>query len=536
MAYPFEIAIEPGPTDAEISVRVLSCLDGGQPSVVARLDVAALIVACETLERAVPGSVEGAQPESSGEELLRDVGRQLFEAVFSGDVGGAFRSSYAVASDRSDKLRVVLRLGDPRLASLPWEAMYDSRHAEFVCCNEPLVRHVAASGIPLPLPVKPPLRILGLVSSPSDMPVLAVDEEKARLSDALAGLERKGLVLIDWVDKPDWESVHAKLRDETWHVLHFIGHGEYDDEADEGTIALVHEDGRSHMVDAARFADLLNQGSSRPRLVVLNSCQSGRTGTRDVFASSAATLVRRGSSAVAAMQFTVSDESAVKFARGFYDSLAKDGNVDEAVQSGRVSILGGGSLEWVTPVLYVRGETAQLFDIKPGRIGGSAGTSIPQDDKPVPSDNGSGARVWTVKSVAIAAALGVLLVVLAVVATHQFWPKAGEATAGVVTKFPPDVTRVGVEFVRVRDRPTRNGNEVDPFRIHPNQTVYVWCKAYNEDDENSWAQPLARGSEASQVWYQVSLTRRSEPVGFVAGSFLADFKNLLALECPPSGR
>jgi hypothetical protein len=364
VAYPFEIAIDPGATDGEISVRVLNSLIG-EPSVVARLDVTSLATACQMLEQAVRESRDAGGPGSPGEQLLRDVGRQLFDAVFSGEVGSAYRASYAVASERSDKLRLVLRLSDAKLASLPWEAMYDSKNDEFVCCNEPLVRHVAATSVPIPLAVKLPLRILGLVSSPSDLPLLAIDEEKARLSDALAGLVAKGLIYVEWVDRPDWDSVHAMLRDETWHVLHFIGHGEYDDDAHEGMIALVDAAGRSHMVDADRFADLLNQGGAQPRLVVLNSCQSGRTGTRDVFSSSAATLVRRGTSAVAAMQFTVSDASAVTFARGFYEWLAKGDTVDQAVRSGRVSMLGGDSLEWVTPVLYVRGDTSRLFDISP---------------------------------------------------------------------------------------------------------------------------------------------------------------------------
>ena len=381
MAYPFEISVDPGATDGEIAVRVLNSLSG-QPSVVARLDVTSLVVECQTLENAVQESVDVRGPASPVEELLQNIGKRLFDAVFSGEVDTAYRSSYAVASERQDKLRVVLRLSDPRLASLPWEAMYDSRNAEFVCRNEPLVRHVAASGVPIPLAVKPPLRILGLVSSPNDLPPLSVDEEKIRLSEALAGLVAEELVYLEWVDRPDWESVHAKLRDETWHVLHFIGHGEYDDEAHEGTIALVDEDGRAHMVDADRFADLLNQGGAQPRLVVLNSCQSGRTGTRDVFSSSAATLVRRGTSAVAAMQFSVSDAAAVAFARGFYDSLAKDGIVDEAVQSGRISMLGGDNLEWVTPVLYVRGDTSQLFDVTPS----VAPKPLVADDPPLPDE------------------------------------------------------------------------------------------------------------------------------------------------------
>lgn len=388
MAYPFEISIDSGATEGEISVRVLNSLSGGQASVVTRLDVTALVAACQTLEDAVQESVGGV--ESRGEVLLQKVGQQLFDAVFSGEVGTAYRSSYAVASDRSDKLRLVLRLSDAGLASLPWEAMYDARNDEYVCRNEPLVRYVVATSVPIPLALKPPLRILGVVSSPSDMPPLEVDDEKARLSDALAGLMAEGLVYLEWVDRPDWDSLHARLRDETWHVVHFIGHGGYDDSAQEGMIALVDADGRSHMVDADRLADLLNQGDSKPRLVVLNSCQSGRTGTRDVFSSSAATLVRRGTSAVAAMQFSISDASAVTFARGFYDSLSKGDTVDQAVQSGRVSMLGDDNLEWVTPVIYVRGDTSRLFDITPP----PAPRPPIVDDTVVPTKRSNSRRVW----------------------------------------------------------------------------------------------------------------------------------------------
>ena len=107
-------------------------------------DIATLLAACQTLEDTVQESVR--RPNGPGKQQLQSVGQQLFEAVFSGDIGSAYRSSYAVASDRNDKLRVVLRLSDPRLASLPWEAMYDPRNDEYVCRNEPLVRHVEAKG------------------------------------------------------------------------------------------------------------------------------------------------------------------------------------------------------------------------------------------------------------------------------------------------------------------------------------------------------------------------------------------------------
>src|SRR5205807_1227435 len=101
-----------------------------------------------------------------------------------------------------------------------------------------------------------------------------------------------------------------------------------------------------------------------PRLVVLNSCSSGEVGAGDLFSGTAAALVHSGISAVAAMQFTVSDTAAIAFARGFYTALAKGRPIDEAVRSGRISILGiPGTLEWVTPVLYLRGEAIHLFTL-----------------------------------------------------------------------------------------------------------------------------------------------------------------------------
>ncbi len=115
-----------------------------------------------------------------------------------------------------------------------------------------------------------------------------------------------------------------------WHVLHFVGHGGYDTRTDEGLLALVGEDGQADLIEAGRLADLLGEAQPAPRLVMLNSCSSGQTGAKDVFSGTAATLVRSGISAVAAMQFAVSDTAAIAFARGFYTAIAHGRSVDEA--------------------------------------------------------------------------------------------------------------------------------------------------------------------------------------------------------------
>ena len=82
-----------------------------------------------------------------------------------------------------------------------------------------------------------------------------------------------------------------------------------------------------------------------------------------MFSSSAAALVRGGVSAVTAMQFEITDPAAIAFCSGFYSAIGHQRGVDEAVTSGRRRILGlgEGSLEWITPTLYLRGQMTQLF-------------------------------------------------------------------------------------------------------------------------------------------------------------------------------
>lgn len=260
----------------------------------------------------------------------------------------------------------MLRLTAPQLAALPWEAMYDPQVDAFVCRTQPLVRHVPAPFTPEPLDVTLPLRILAVVSAPQGTQPLDSAAERQRLTDALAGPVAKGLVELHWLTDGTWEAVQDSIASGQWHVLHFIGHGAYDVAADHGLIALENADRTTNPVDPERLADLLGATRGKTRLVVLNSCSSGAEGSRDLFSGVAAALVHRGISAVAAMQFTVRDTTALDFALGFYTALAHGSTVEDAVTAGRVAILNKpNTLEWVTPVLYVRGDATQLFNLAP---------------------------------------------------------------------------------------------------------------------------------------------------------------------------
>lgn len=340
------------------------------------LDVEALLARREQLEQAVLASAVASRailPQI--ERPLRDIGQALFSALLgSGDVAGQYRASVALATDRGEGLRVVLRVDTPALAGLPWEAMYDAVAGGYICRRDELVRQVPVAAVVPPLTVAPPLRILGIVSSPRGLPALDVEKEQEQLTRALDRPCGQGLIEVQWADQATWAVLQDLLLSGQWHVVHFIGHGDFDIARDEGVLALTREDGRADLVEAGRLIDLLRQARPMPRLVVLNSCSGAVTGASDLFASTAAALVRGGVSAVAAMQYSISDPAAAAFARGFYAAIAHGRGVDEATSSGRVAILGTGArtLEWVTPVMYLRGRENRLFILRLPPPGGAA--------------------------------------------------------------------------------------------------------------------------------------------------------------------
>ena len=365
-----ELEIGPGPDSGSYVVHVLRSVGGGEPSQTITLDLDELVGRRPLLEATVlSSSVSARRVMSDTEAAVQDVGRRLFESTFSGAIGTAYRTSAAVASERGRGVQIALRLTAPGLAALPWETLFDAETGVYLCRKEPLVRHVPAPHSPAALAIEPPMRVLGMISSPRGLPTLDVVGERERLEEAMRPHLDSGRVELEWLDEVTWNGVHSLLLEREWHVLHFVGHGTYDIDTDEGVLAFVGRDGRADYVTASSLADLLHEAEPTPRLVVLNSCQSGAGGTTDLFSGTAAALAHSGIRAVAAMQFSISDDAAIEFARGFYTALAHGRGIDDAVRSGRIGILGmgRGTLEWVTPVLYLRGEDTKLFDVAPLR-------------------------------------------------------------------------------------------------------------------------------------------------------------------------
>jgi len=286
-----ELSIGPGRVPGLFRVEVVTS-PAGEAAAEVVLDTDSLLARRGLLQQAVLASAMPSRrvlPET--EQPVREVGQVLFAGLLgAGEVTGRYRAAAAVAAMAGEGLRVVLRIDTPALAGLPWEAMYDQVAGGYVCRQDQLVRHVPVASVPAPLRLRPPLRVLGVISSPRGLPALDVEKEQ----DQLAQPTSKGLAELHWAASATWADLQELLLEGEWHVLHFIGHGDFDAERDEGVLALVREDGRADLVAAHRLVDLLRQARPMPRLVVLNSCSGAAAGVSDLFSGTAAALAPAG--------------------------------------------------------------------------------------------------------------------------------------------------------------------------------------------------------------------------------------------------
>jgi hypothetical protein len=317
------------------------------------------------LSRARSGVRRVGSPET---DLARDFGGRLFGALFQGKTHSIYLASRAEASAERKGLRLSLDLTQvPELLNVPWEYLYDDPYFLSQSVWTPVVRYLDLPRGRRPVGVTLPLRILGMVSSPTDLPTLDTDKERANLEVALQSLSERGLVDIEWVtDARLGVLLKALQRAEAggrpFHVFHYCGHGGYDPERDQGFLLLEDEFGRSDQVDGERLATILHDTSMS--LAVLNACEGGRSSTEDPFAGVACSLVEQEIPAVIAMQFEITDEAAIIFAENFYGALADNLPIDAAMAQARKAIFAAkNDVEWGTPVLFMRVSDGRVFDV-----------------------------------------------------------------------------------------------------------------------------------------------------------------------------
>lgn len=301
---------------------------------------------------------------SSQLEEAKRVGMLLADALLADRVGELFAAVRRDADGAGRGVRLTLYLDEvPELMEVPWEFLYKDRGFVAQSIYTPVVRSLDLGTGILPRPVTGPLRILGLVSSPHGFAELDGAQEQANLERALAEPLAQGLVEITWLEKATAAELDRVVSaPDAFHVLHYIGHGAYDDRTADGVLVLEDASGNAAEMTGDDLGMLLRDERTL-RLALLNSCQGARTSHIDPFSGVATSLLHCGIPAVVGMQFDITDGAAIAFSSRFYLALVQGYPVDAALALARRAVFAAGlEAEFGTPVLYLRGSDTRLFE------------------------------------------------------------------------------------------------------------------------------------------------------------------------------
>lgn len=308
---------------------------------------------------------------------LQGLGATLFETLFPEPLRSTLARSEGRSEDRAGlRLRLSFDISPGAVneaAVLPWELLWSPWADEFFALDPqtPMVRFLDSPEPQRAVGVTPPLRVLLVASNPGKD--LDLEKEKQAILQAAEG---SSLIEIEILPEPTLSKLVQRLDEEDFHVVHFMGHGNFDDQG--GFVLFEAADGGERAVTDRVLASVLSAERSL-RLVVLAACegaQLSRPDGSDTLHGVAAGLFREGL-AVIGMQFVISDDAARWFSGAFYGSLLRDGLLETAVTQGRRAIFHQDqhTVEWASPVLFLGVPEGRLLDLS----GVSAAEETPEE-------------------------------------------------------------------------------------------------------------------------------------------------------------
>jgi hypothetical protein len=328
-------------------------------------------------------------------------GVELFERLFaSKELKAAWDRIRGQTPARRIRLRIDFELAE--LHELTWELLRDPQAGPgggvASSSSTPFSRYLAQALQPGNAVLKRPIRVLVAIANPPDLPAWKLSpidpeptfQELVAAADVPKDEDGNPLVQFELLPQPcTLDAIRDRLK-LGYHILHFIGHGQFGDWRDRHGNArklaalLMSDPAGAKTPDEAdnaagvtedRIGDMLGNlladakttDEDRLRLVFLESCDTAKRDSSDAFRGLAPTLVNAGVPAVIAMQGLVEIKTARKFAATFYRQLVRHGQVDLASNEARDAVQAEKLRDPELPVLFMRLRSGELLRTR-GRI------------------------------------------------------------------------------------------------------------------------------------------------------------------------
>ncbi len=355
----FDLLIWEAPGEKQYRARVRDAESGGEAHAEVSLPFSQEELRDALWAESVCRDLKGSGP---ARDLPHQIGLSLFQSVFVGQILISWQLRRAKSAGKV--LRLRLHLLAPGLWDCPWELLFDPAHGFLATLpSTPVLRYEENLEPIRPLRVKPPIRVLAVAAHPEGFSPLAFRDELEGLRRSLEDLQHAEWLELDILEGATRDTLRRKLDEKSFHILHFIGHGTFDQQRGGGVILLEGEAGGPDPMGAQELSVLLG-AHPELRLVVLNVCHGAKGNGAELFSGLAQSLIQGGLPAVVAMQSAISDRAAILFSRCFYESLAAREPIDRAISKTRNAMfVQGFTTEWGSPVLATRSPDCKVFDL-----------------------------------------------------------------------------------------------------------------------------------------------------------------------------
>ncbi len=296
-------------------------------------------------------------------------------------------------------LTLIFSEGCEEFVGYPWELLHNGEHFLLVAGVFTLTRALLRPDMPqAELPVYPPMRLLYIGSSPTDLPALELETSFESLRRGLEPLIEEGQLELDRLEPPTFDELvrylnlyggAGALNDRNTalpcYAVHFDGHGAFGrlcpaedcDELNEETarvcrackrplgkakpqtfLCFSDDKGRNRYIATESLRELFV--STDIRLAVFSACDTAHYSEENhraprraaIDASLATALVMAQIPAVVAMPFSIQDDLTPIFMYHFYDAVAHNRTLEEALVQARQAMLPIKVPGWFVPVLY----------------------------------------------------------------------------------------------------------------------------------------------------------------------------------------
>lgn len=298
-----------------------------------------------------PGAEATGLPVSPHE--LAELGRKLWDAV------PPEARSPLLQGAPDQPVRLKIRSNSPAIDDLPWEWMSDGASGPPLALR-PGIRLTRSVPVMLPVPpfsLRPPFRILLVITNPYDEQVIDASQEIEAIRPALS----HGPYELEILWEATWEALNRALHAEPQPaIVHYVGHAGID--RGEGNLILQESSGRSHWIAGS---ELSQQLPVTVGLICLSTCFTAPNYQILGLSRLAHMPASYRLPTCVVTKYPVTESGVRCFWEVFYAELAQHGNAVEAHAKAQRAVAEDPSSmgDWGSFCLVIRDQSGQVIRI-----------------------------------------------------------------------------------------------------------------------------------------------------------------------------